>query len=80
MYVYYCMARKRLNRIKIVLAEQDRSSSWLAEQVGKNKSTVSRWCSNSIQPTVEGLFEIAEALDVDVRVLLVSTKSEGPRY
>jgi transcriptional regulator with XRE-family HTH domain len=70
------MAHKRLNRIKIVLAEQDRSSSWLAEQVGKNKSTVSRWCSNSIQPTVEGLFEIADALDVDVRVLLVSTKGQ----
>lgn len=76
MCVYCYMAHKRLNRIKIVLAEQDRSSSWLAEQVGKNKSTVSRWCSNSIQPTVEGLFEIADALDVDVRVLLVSTKGQ----
>lgn len=68
------MARRRLNRIKIVLAEKDRSSSWLAEQLGKNKSTVSRWCSNSIQPTVEGLFDIAKVLDVDVRELLFETK------
>lgn len=73
MCVYCSMARKRLNRIKIVLAEQDRSSTWLAEQLGKNKSTISRWCSNSIQPTVEGLFEIARVLEVDVRELLVGT-------
>lgn len=67
------MARIRLNRIKIILAEKDRSSSWLADQLGKNKSTVSRWCSNSMQPTVEGLFDIARVLEVDVRELLVST-------
>jgi len=71
------MGKKRLNRIKVVLAEQDKSSSWLAEQVGRNKSTVSRWCSNGIQPNVETLFRIAEALDVDVRELLVSTKPKG---
>lgn len=68
------MARIRYNRIKIVLAEKDKSSSWLAEQVGRDKSTVSRWCSNSMQPTVEALFKVAKALDVDVRELLVSTK------
>lgn len=71
--VLCCMARRRLNRIKIVLAEQDRSSSWLAEALDKNKSTVSRWCSNIIQPRVETLFEIAAVLEVDVRELLVST-------
>ncbi|MCB9081888.1 MAG: helix-turn-helix transcriptional regulator [Lewinellaceae bacterium] len=64
---------RKYNRIKVVLAEQDRTSSWLAQQVGRDKSTVSRWCSNSVQPTVEVLFKIAEALEVDVRELLVST-------
>lgn len=63
----------RYNRIKIVLAEKDKSSSWLAEQVGRDKSTVSRWCSNSMQPNVETLFKIAEILEVDVRELLMST-------
>jgi putative transcriptional regulator len=63
----------KYNRIKIVLAEKDKSSSWLAQQVGRDKSTVSRWCSNQMQPTIEVLFKIAEALEVDVRELLVST-------
>ena len=64
----------RYNRIKIVLAEQDKSSSWLAEQVGRNKPAVSRRCSNSMQPNVETLFKIAEVLEVDVRELLVGTR------
>ena len=68
------MARKRYNRIKIVLAEQDKSSSWLADQVGVNKSTVSRWCSNGMQPTVKMLYTIAEVLEVDVRELLFATR------
>lgn len=67
----------RYNRIKIVLAEKDKTSSWLAEQVDRDKSTVSRWCSNSMQPNIETLFKIAEALDVDVRELLVSTKAKS---
>ena len=67
----------RYNRIRIVLAEQDKKSAWLAEQLGYNKSTVSRWCSNAMQPSVESLFKIAAILDVDVRELLVSTKENG---
>jgi transcriptional regulator with XRE-family HTH domain len=66
----------RYNRIRIVLAEQDKKSAWLAEQLGYNKSTVSRWCSNTMQPDMESLFKIAAVLDVDVRELLVSTKEE----
>jgi putative transcriptional regulator len=70
------MLMPRYNRIRIVLAEKDKSSSWLADQVGRNKSTVSRWCSNNMQPTVETLFKIAEVLEVDVRELLVSTEGK----
>ena len=68
------MAQKAINRIKVVLTEQGRTSKWLSEKVGKNTTTVSRWCTNDIQPSVETLLQIAEILNVDVRELLVSTK------
>lgn len=63
------------NRIKAVLAEKGKTNLWLAESLGKNKTTVSKWCTNDMQPTVESLNEIAEVLDVDVRALLTSNKS-----
>lgn len=66
---------KDINRIKIVLVEQKRTGKWLAEQLGKDPSTVSKWCSNKIQPSLEMLMQIAEKLDVDVRNLIVTTKS-----
>lgn len=66
--------KKASNRIKAVLAEQGKSNNWLAEELNKNRTTVSKWCTNQMQPTMETLFEIAEVLDVDVRELLVSTK------
>jgi putative transcriptional regulator len=62
------------NRIKAVLAEKGKTNLWLAEQLGKNKTTVSKWCTNEMQPTMESLFQIAETLDIDVRSLLVSNK------
>ena len=62
------------NRIKAVLAEKGRTNNWLAEQTGKSVPTVSRWCTNDMQPTMDTLFKIAEVLEVDVRELLVSTK------
>lgn len=62
------------NRLKVVLAEQKRTCRWLAEQIGKNENTVSRWCLNKIQPSVVQLGEIAHVLDVDVRSLLKPTK------
>ncbi len=68
------MDKKAQNRIKAVLAEKGKTNNWLAEELGKNRTTVSKWCTNQMQPTIETLFEIAEALDVDVRELLVSTK------
>jgi putative transcriptional regulator len=66
--------KKQINRIRVVLAEQDRTNKWLSEKVGKNRTTVSRWCTNDMQPSLETLVEIAEALDVDVRELLNTTK------
>lgn len=68
------MAQKKHNRIKAVIAERDKSSLWLSEVLGVNKTTVSKWCTNEIQPRVDMLSRIAEALDVDIRELLVSTK------
>ena len=63
-----------MNRIKAVLAEKQRTNRWLAEQMGKSENTISRWCSNKSQPSIAQLQEIANLLDVDVRVLLKSQK------
>ena len=63
-----------LNRIKIVLAETQRSNNWLAEQLEMTPSSISKWCRNKAQPSLETLFEIAEILDVEVRDLIVPTK------
>jgi transcriptional regulator with XRE-family HTH domain len=65
------MPEKRiLNRIKSVLADHNKTNLWLAEALGKNKSTVSKWCTNDQQPTLDTLFDIAEVLGVDVCELL----------
>ena len=61
-------------QFKIVLAEKEKTGTWLSEQMGHSISTVSRWMTNKVQPSVEQLFEIAKFLDVDVRELLVSSK------
>lgn len=63
-----------VNRIKAVLAEKQVSAKRLCEAVGKNETTVSRWCNNKVQPSVGQLQEIAHFLDVDVRELLCPTK------
>lgn len=63
-----------LNRLKAVLAEQNKTGKWLAEQLGKSHCTVSKWCSNGIQPDLQTLDKIAKLLDVDVRELIVSSK------
>ena len=64
----------KLNRLKAVLAEQDKTSKWLAEQVGKSACTVSKWCNNSVQPNLNTLDKIAKLLEVDVKELLNSTE------
>ena len=66
--------KKIFNRIKSVLAEKGKTNIWLAERVKMNKTTVSKWCTNDVQPSMETLFAIAEALDVDARDLIVSMK------
>lgn len=60
------------NRLKVVLAEQNKSGKWLALQLGKTENTISRWVRNINQPTVEQLFDIAKVLNVDVKTLLNS--------
>lgn len=70
------MKKKASNRIKAILAEKSKTNNWLAETLGMNRTTVSKWCTNQMQPTVETLYEIAEALDIDVRELLVSNKAK----
>ena len=65
---------KAINRIKAVLAEKQVSGKCLAKVIGRTENTVSRWCSNKVQPSLENLFEIAEVLNVDVRELIKSTK------
>ncbi len=67
---------QKLNRIKIVLAEQRRSNKWLAEQIGKDTSTVSKWCTNSAQPRLDTLKRIADILEVDIRSLLNPSKED----
>lgn len=68
------METERINRIKVVLVEQNKTGKWLAEQLQKNEATVSRWCSNTSQPSLEMLVEIARVLDVDARDLIITTK------
>lgn len=68
------MAIVQLNRIKTVLTERGKSNLWLAERLKKNAATVSRWCTNDNQPSVETLYQIALLLDVDIRDLLNKTK------
>mgnify|MGYP003508810964 FL=1 len=65
---------KQLNRLKVVLVEKNKSGKWLAEQLGKDPATISRWCSNSIQPSIETMAQIAEILNIDVRELLNKSK------
>lgn len=68
------MEKEVFNRIKAVLAEKGKTNNWLAAQLDMNRTTISKWCRNDMQPRVETLFQIANVLDVDVRELLVSTK------
>jgi len=65
---------KEINRLKVVLVEQKRTGKWLAEAIGKNEATISRWCSNVVQPSIETFVQIAEVLNVDMRELFYSTK------
>lgn len=65
---------QNINRLKTVLVKRKRTGKWLAEQLGKDPSTVSKWCSNPSQPSLDTLDKIAEVLSVDRRVLLNKSK------
>jgi len=74
----YCMKAERedINRLKVVLAEQKKTNKWLAEQLGQDPATVSKWCTNTSQPGLETLLEIAKCLNVDVKDLLWSSTNK----
>ena len=65
---------KDINRLKVVLAEKKRTNKWLAEQLGKDPGAVSKWCTDTMQPNLETLVEIAKVLEVDTKDLLWSIK------
>lgn len=70
------METEKINRLKIVLIEQGKTGKWLAGQLGKNEATISRWCSNVSQPSLEMLMKIASILDIDARRLINNGKDE----
>lgn len=59
-----------INRLKVVLAEKKRKNKWLAEQLDKDSATVSRWCTNTAQPSLEQLIEISRVLEVPIQDLI----------
>ena len=62
-----------INRIKVVLVEKNKTNKWLAEQLGKDPVTISNWCTNKVQPSLETLMEISKVLNVDVKELIRSS-------
>ncbi|MBO5155552.1 MAG: helix-turn-helix transcriptional regulator [Prevotella sp.] len=64
------MAKKNLNKLKVVLADKEKTNKWLAEQLGKDQAMISKWCTNTTQPSLEMLLQIAKVLEVDVRELI----------
>ena len=66
---------ENLNRIKVVLVEKNKTGRWLADQLGKSTCSVSKWCSNTVQPDLKTLDKIAELLDVSIRDLLIDKKA-----
>ena len=63
-----------LNRIKVALVESQKAGKWLAEQLGKSSCTVSKWCSNTVQPDLQTLDKIAKLLNIDTRELIAPSK------
>lgn len=74
------MRKKTINRIKVVLAEQGRTNKWLSEQLGMNETTISRWCTNERQPSLETLVVVASVLRIDIKELLHSTPTNIDRH
>ena len=72
--LFHTVAKINYNRIKSVLAEKNKTNRDLSKLLGRTESSVSRWCTNDIQPSIETMYKISKFLDVDIRELLVSTK------
>ena len=70
------MANKDLNRLKVVLAEKKKTGKWLAEQLGKDQTTISKWCTNSSQADIENFMKVAEILNVGIKDLLIRKNKE----
>ncbi|NVK03208.1 helix-turn-helix transcriptional regulator [Cytophagaceae bacterium ABcell3] len=70
------MNKKAINRLKVVLVEHGKTNKWLAEKLDKNETTVSRWCTNEVQPSLETLIQISELLNIDVKELIYSTQKD----
>ena len=68
------MCKEYINRIKIALAEQNKTNRWLAEKTGKSDITISRWVQNKTQPSLEQLVEIAKALEISPKDLMNDIK------
>ena len=71
------MSTTNLNRLKVVLVEQNKTGKWLAEQLGKSTCSVSKWCQNTVQPDLQTLDKISRLLDVDIKDLLVSNRTSN---
>ena len=71
------MNTTNLNRLKVVLVEQNKTGKWLAEQLGKSTCTVSKWCQNMVQPDLQTLDKISRILDINIKDLLVDNKSSS---
>ena len=71
-FAYYAIfiSKKAINRLKVVLAEKNITSKWLAEQLGKNEATISRWCTNDVQPNLNTLVKISELLEISISELI----------
>lgn len=63
----------KVNRLKVVLVEKEKTSKWLAETLGKDPATVSKWCTNTTQPSIETFLAIARLLEVDIKDLLIES-------
>lgn len=67
------MENKELNRLKLVLVEKKKTGKWLAEQLGKDQTTISKWCTNANQPDLQSLMKIAKLLSVDINDLVIES-------
>ena len=71
------MANKKINRLKIVLVEKEKTNNWLAEQLGRDKATISKWCTNTCQPDIETFIRISKLLAVELTDLVRTDEVEA---